>query len=139
MYVPYFFSWTIFNSSNLAYIFWSIFTSLIPTLFYFSVWELGIAGHELALLSTLSPIFLSVTPVLTWAKSRDGSTTLHILSLLGLAAFLLDKPVYRLGVVFLASAAIIIKQVINWAAADVEYQSICGSVYTHYPNPANAY
>ncbi|KAJ7931407.1 Frag1/DRAM/Sfk1 family-domain-containing protein [Mycena leptocephala] len=75
-----------------TYIFWSIFTSLIPTLFYFSVWELGIAGHELALLSTLSPIFLSVTPVLTWAKSRDGSTTLHILSLLGLAAFSLTSP-----------------------------------------------
>ncbi|KAJ6577178.1 Frag1/DRAM/Sfk1 family-domain-containing protein [Mycena capillaripes] len=112
------------SSVYLSYLFWSIFTSLIPTLFYFSVWELGIAGHELALLATLSPIFLSVTPLLSWAKSRDGSTTLHTLSLLGLAAFLLDKPAHRLGVVFLASAAVLIKQVTSWAAEDVEYQSI---------------
>ncbi|KAJ6494715.1 Frag1/DRAM/Sfk1 family-domain-containing protein [Mycena vitilis] len=112
------------SSVYLSYIFWSIFTSLIPTLFYFSVWELGIAGHELALLSTLSPIFLSFTPILSWAKSPDGSTTLHIISLIGLVAFLLDKPVYRLGLVFPASAATMIKQATNWAAADVEYQSI---------------
>ncbi|KAJ6544817.1 Frag1/DRAM/Sfk1 family-domain-containing protein [Mycena vulgaris] len=112
------------SSVYLSYIFWSIFTSLIPTLFYFSVWELGISGQELALLSTLSPIFLSVTPLLSWARSRDGSTTLHVFSLLGLAAFVLDKPVYRLGVVFLASTAVMIKEVTNWAAADVEYQSI---------------
>ncbi|KAJ7773105.1 Frag1/DRAM/Sfk1 family-domain-containing protein [Mycena metata] len=113
------------SSVYLSYIFWSIFTSLIPTLFYFSVWELGIAGQELALLSTLSPIFLSITPVLSWAKSRDGTTTLHVFSLLGLAAFILDRPVHRLGVVFLASTAVVMKEVTKWAAVDdVEYQSI---------------
>ncbi|KAJ7674200.1 Frag1/DRAM/Sfk1 family-domain-containing protein [Mycena rosella] len=112
------------SSVYLSYIFWSIFTSLIPTLFYFSVWELGISGHELALLTTLSPIFLSVTPFLSWARSRDGATLLHVLSLLGLAAFVLDKPAYRLGVVSFASAVVMIKEVTNWAAADVEYQSI---------------
>jgi hypothetical protein len=118
---------------NLAYIFWSIFTSLIPTLFYFSVWQLGIAGHELALLGTLSPILLSVTPLLSWAKSRAGTTALHTISLLGLTAFLLDKPAHRLGVVFLASAAAVIKQVSNWAASDVEYQSIRESSYILVP------
>ncbi|KAJ7127156.1 Frag1/DRAM/Sfk1 family-domain-containing protein [Mycena epipterygia] len=112
------------SSVYLSYIFWSIFTALIPTLFYFSVWELGISGHELALLSTLSPIFLSVSPLLSWARSRDGKTQLHVLSLLGLVAFILDKPVYRLGVVFFASAALMVREVTNWAAADVEYQSI---------------
>ncbi|KAJ7903628.1 Frag1/DRAM/Sfk1 family-domain-containing protein [Mycena olivaceomarginata] len=112
------------SSVYLSYIFWSIFTSLIPTLFYFSVWQLGIAGHELALLGTLSPILLSVTPLLSWAKSRAGTTTLHTISLLGLTAFLLDKPAHRLGVVFLASGTAVIKQVSNWAASDVEYQSI---------------
>ncbi|KAJ7475684.1 Frag1/DRAM/Sfk1 family-domain-containing protein [Mycena latifolia] len=112
------------SSVYLSYVFWSIFTSLIPTLFYFSVWELGISGHELALLSTLSPIFLSVTPLRSWASSRGGTTTLYGLSLLGLAAFVLDKPVHRLGVVFFASAVVMIKEVSNWSAADVEYQSL---------------
>ncbi|KAJ7178611.1 Frag1/DRAM/Sfk1 family-domain-containing protein [Mycena crocata] len=112
------------SSVYLSYVFWSIFTSLIPTLFYFSVWELGISGHELALLSTLSPFLFTVTPFLSWAKSRDGSTTLHLLSLLGLAAFVFDKPVYRLGLVFFANAVVVITQVTSWTAIDVEYQSI---------------
>ncbi|KAJ7104300.1 Frag1/DRAM/Sfk1 family-domain-containing protein [Mycena belliarum] len=107
-----------------TYIFWSIFTSLIPTLFYFSVWELGISGQEVALLSTLAPIFLSVSPLRSWAKSKGGDTTLHSLSLLGLAAFALDKPVHRLGVVSSATAIVMIKQVSSWTATDVEYQGI---------------
>ncbi|KAJ7158875.1 Frag1/DRAM/Sfk1 family-domain-containing protein [Mycena filopes] len=113
------------SSLYLSYIFWSVFTSLIPTLFYFSVWELGIAGQELALLSTLSPIFLSISPILSWARSRGGTTTLHSLSLLGLAAFVLDKPVHRLGVVFASSASVMVEAASKWAAVDnVEYQSI---------------
>ncbi|KAJ7219905.1 Frag1/DRAM/Sfk1 family-domain-containing protein [Mycena pura] len=109
------------SSVYLSYIFWSIFTSLIPTLFYFSVWELGISGHELALLSVLSPFFLSMAPVQSWAKSRDGATTLRALSLLGLAAFVLDKPVHRLAVVFFASATAMMAEAVNWAVADAEY------------------
>ncbi|KAJ7284841.1 Frag1/DRAM/Sfk1 family-domain-containing protein [Mycena rebaudengoi] len=90
------------SSLYLSYIFWSIFTSLIPTLFYFSVWELGISGHELALLSTLSPIFLCMTPLLSWARSRDGSTTLHSVSLL----------------------AAVVNQAVNWARPDIDFQSM---------------
>ncbi|KAK7033044.1 protein cwh43 [Favolaschia claudopus] len=112
------------SSIYLSYIFWSIFTSLIPTLFYFSIWELGIAGHELALLSTLSPIFLSFNPVLSWAKSRGGSTTLHIFSLLALGAFILDKPIHRLWLVFLGTCAVMCKQVATWATSDIDQQSI---------------
>ncbi|KAJ7650428.1 Frag1/DRAM/Sfk1 family-domain-containing protein [Roridomyces roridus] len=112
------------SSLYLAYIFWSIFTSLPVTLFYFSIWELGISGHELAILSTLSPILLSSGLFLSWARSRDGSTTLHAFSLLGLIAFVLDKPVHRLLLVFVASIAVVIKQVVDWSAIDVEYQSI---------------
>ncbi|KAJ7494594.1 Frag1/DRAM/Sfk1 family-domain-containing protein [Mycena galericulata] len=112
------------SSIYLSYIFWSIFTSLIPTLFYFSIWELGLTGQELALLSTLSPIFLSINPLLSWARSHEGSTTLYALSLLGLVAFVLDKPIHRLGLVFFASAVVTLKEVTNWAAVDVEYQSL---------------
>lgn len=111
-----------------AYIFWSVYTSLIPTLFYFSVWELGIAGHELALLSTLSPIFLSIPSVLDWARTRSGRTILHSLSFSGLAAYALKKPVHRLFVVTFASACLIIRQVVDWTGVDGDsagYQGIC--------------
>jgi|ERR1700691_6174754 hypothetical protein len=110
-----------------AYIFWSIFTSLVPTLFYFSVWELGIAGAELALLSTLSPILLAIPPFLSWVRTREGRTTMHTLSFLGLAAYALNRPVYRLLVVAFGTAVLIIQQVVDWTGEDgygVEYQGI---------------
>lgn len=109
-----------------AYIFWSIFTSLVPTLFYFSVWELSIAGAELALLSTLSPIVLSIPPLFSWARTRGGRTTLHLLSFSGLAAYALDRPVHRLLIVTFATAIVVVRQVVDWTGTDANdsgYQS----------------
>ncbi|KIK62372.1 hypothetical protein GYMLUDRAFT_41803 [Collybiopsis luxurians FD-317 M1] len=107
----------------LSYIFWSIFTSLIPTLFYFSVWELAIAGSELALFSTLSPIWLSIPLLLAWARTRGGQTTFHLLSFAGVAAYMLEKPLHRLLVVAPATSAAMIPRVITWMD-DPSYQSI---------------
>ncbi|KAK0193555.1 Frag1/DRAM/Sfk1 family-domain-containing protein [Armillaria mellea] len=110
-----------------AYVFWSIFTSLTPTLFYFSVWELGIAGHELTLLSVLSPFLLSVNPLLCWARTRPAQIFLHFLSLSGLMAYLLQKPLQRLFVVAFAASMAVLRQTAEWAASDeyaVGYQSI---------------
>ncbi|ESK82818.1 calcofluor white hypersensitive protein [Moniliophthora roreri MCA 2997] len=98
----------------LSYVFWSIFTSLIPTLFYFSVWELGIAGQELALLATLSPVFLGISSLRSWASTRRGSTILHLLSFSGLAAFVLQSPIHRLFVVTPAAAIAMIRQAVEW-------------------------
>ncbi|KAK0495256.1 Frag1/DRAM/Sfk1 family-domain-containing protein [Armillaria luteobubalina] len=111
----------------LSYIFWSIFTSLTPTLFYFSVWELGIAGHELALLSVLSPFLLSVDPLLRWARTRPAQIFLHFLSLSGLVAYLLQKPLQRLFVVAFATSMAVLRQTADWAASDeyaTGYQSM---------------
>jgi hypothetical protein len=110
-----------------AYIFWSIFTSLVPTLFYFSVWELGIAGHELALLTTLSPMLLMSPTILSWARSRKGKVALQALSFSGLAAYLLDKPIHRLLVVALATFCAVLRQSADWAAVDASeagYQAL---------------
>ncbi|KAL4268280.1 Calcofluor white hypersensitive protein [Pleurotus pulmonarius] len=111
----------------LSYIFWSLFTSLIPTLFYFSVWELGIAGQELALLATLSPAFLTVPSVLSWVRSRGGSSALQLLSLSGLAAYALNSPLHRFFVVTFANIIAVMGQVVIWAGLTdghgVGYQS----------------
>jgi hypothetical protein len=112
----------------IAYIFWSIFTALVPTLFYFSVWELAIGGAELALISTLSPILLGIPPFLFWARTREGRMTMHALSFLGLVAYALDRPVHRLLVVTLATTVLVMRQVVDWTGDDgygVEYQGIC--------------
>ncbi|KAJ3734145.1 hypothetical protein DFJ43DRAFT_1170983 [Lentinula guzmanii] len=109
--------------SPISYIFWSVFTSLIPTLFYFSVWELAIAGSELALFSTLSPIWLSIPPVLNWVRTRSGQATMHLLSFIGVGAYILQSPLHRLFLVAFATSAAMIPQVVTWAD-DPAYQSI---------------
>ncbi|OBZ72336.1 Protein cwh43 [Grifola frondosa] len=111
----------------LSFIFWSIFTSLTPTLFYFSVWELGIAGQELSLLSSLSPILLAITPFLEWCRSREGRTILHNLSFAGLYAYALTNPLHRLLVVSFANAVVSIGAAVDWFCVEekaIAYQGI---------------
>jgi len=106
-----------------AYIFWSIFTALTPTLFYFSIWELGIAGHELALLSTFSPLLLSISSLSFWAHTRGGLTMIQLFSFSGLAAYILHRPIHRLFAVAFSSAATVLSQAVRWRQ-DAYYQSI---------------
>ncbi|KAH8831369.1 Frag1/DRAM/Sfk1 family-domain-containing protein [Flagelloscypha sp. PMI_526] len=98
----------------LSFVFWSIFTSLVPTLFYFSVWELGIAGHELAVLSTLSPVLLGFRPFREWASSKEGLVSLQALSLVGLTAFLADSPSIRLLLVAPSASLATLAQGAKW-------------------------
>jgi len=90
----------------LSYVFWSILTALIPSLFYFSVWELGVAGQELTLLSLLSPIFLSFSPfflpvpnLATILSTRNGQVVAYLLQFSALLAFLSPSPLHRLIIV----------------------------------------
>ncbi|KAH9846239.1 Frag1/DRAM/Sfk1 family-domain-containing protein [Lenzites betulinus] len=111
----------------LSYIFWSVFTALVPTLFYFSVWELGFSGQELALLCYLSPAFLGIQPFWEWARSREGRGILHGFALVGLAAYILPSPVGRLLLVSFASMAAVIGAAVDWLGAeggDVPYQAL---------------
>ncbi|KAI5121231.1 hypothetical protein M0805_007238 [Coniferiporia weirii] len=110
----------------LAFIFWSLYTSLIPSLFYFSVWELGIAGTELALLAILSPGLLGLEVFRDWASSRSGRVTLHILSFLGLVAYKLPKPTQRLALVAFANVFLCMGVATDWSGlyGSTDYQSI---------------
>lgn len=115
------------KSPNAAYVFWSLLTALIPTLFYFSIWELGIAGQELALLTTLSPVFLSITSLRNALATKGGLLILHVFSFSGLLAFALDSPLHRFFVVSFAIAVIMIRQVLDWTGltgTSVTYQAM---------------
>ena len=119
-----------FHSALAAYVFWSTFTALIPSLFYFSVWELGIAGQELALLVTLSPILLGIPPFKEWAYSKEGRSILRGLSLVGLAAFVSKSPVVRLFLVTFANFAASLGAAVEWFGGnqeDVAYGSFGAS------------
>ncbi|KAI0784469.1 Frag1/DRAM/Sfk1 family-domain-containing protein [Abortiporus biennis] len=110
----------------LSYIQWSVFTSLTPTLFYFSVWELGLAGSELSLLSTLSPIVLNISPVVVDLMcSRVGRTVLYGLTSIGLAAYALPTPLQRLLAVAFANMACCIGFAVDWSGPvkSVGYQA----------------
>ncbi|PCH42647.1 hypothetical protein WOLCODRAFT_163942 [Wolfiporia cocos MD-104 SS10] len=108
----------------LSFVYWSILTSLTPTLFYFSVWELGIAGHELALLSVLSPALLAIPPFMEWCCTRAGRAILHVLSISGLAAYALGSPLHRLLAVTFAAAICNVGAAVDWTGDNSGYQSM---------------
>lgn len=116
------------NYLRIAFVFWSIYTSLLPSLFYFSVWKLGIAGAELALLTILSPGVLGISVFKSWAASRSGRTILHALSLIGLLAYKFTAPFERLLCVAFANVIVCIGCVVDWSGLSgqsPEYSALC--------------
>lgn len=112
------------DTTYLAYLFWSIITSLLTTLFYFSVWKLGISGAEASIFIFLSPALLAFAPLRRWANTRSGQITLRILSLAGLAAYKLNDPVARLYVVSGANLAVMVSRSADWVSCEGAYQGL---------------
>ena len=127
-----------------AFIFWTLLTSLIPTLFYFSVWELAISGQEIAVFSVLSPLLLSLKSpkhylfsskgqrqdtLLDYVTTRGGQVAMHLTSVVGLAAYAIPSPLGRLFAVSFATIIATLRQVVVWAGMvegenDVGYQAV---------------
>ena len=101
----------------------TLFTALIPTLFYFSIWELGIAGQELAFSAVLSPCLLGFSSFHDFSRSQRGQIILQSSSLVGLAAYALDKPLYRLVAVTPATALGMFAAAVKWIGDDSYYQA----------------
>ncbi|KAG1821921.1 Frag1/DRAM/Sfk1 family-domain-containing protein [Suillus subaureus] len=109
----------------LSYLFWSIFTSLITTLFYFSVWQLALSGSELSLLCLLSPALSGIRPLRTWALTRSGRVTLKAVAILtGLGSYILNSPMRRLFMVNFANVVLLIGQTVDWSAGKDGYQGL---------------
>jgi hypothetical protein len=77
-----------------GFVFWSLFTSLGLLIWYFPLWHMGISGYEVAVLGTASPLLLAI-PYLR-SLATQNLRALHFLSLVGLLAYLVRDPVYRL-------------------------------------------
>lgn len=77
-----------------GFVFWSMLTSLGLCVWYFPLWYMGISGYEVLVMVTISPYLLGIGP-LRRAVIRN-IRTVHLLSLVGLAAYLAKPPVARL-------------------------------------------
>ncbi|CAJ0827886.1 7763_t:CDS:10 [Entrophospora sp. SA101] len=78
----------------LAFIYWSMLTSLGLTIWYFPLWHMGISGYEAFLLVTTTPGLLGFTSIRSIVASNHG--VFHLLSLCGVASYLFTDPTQRL-------------------------------------------
>ena len=117
-----------------AYIFWSVFTSLTPTFFYFSVWKLAIAGPEASLLCTLSPALLGIPSVHRFLASTRGRIASHLISILGLAAYRFDDPLHRMWLVNISNIFACALAAVEWSGTDSFYRGIGQSTPSARPN-----
>jgi hypothetical protein len=86
----------------LAFVYWSIFTSLGVSIWYFPLWHMGISGFEAVLFVTISPFLLGILSVRNYVARH--SAYLHLASLIALAAYLIRDPTSRLMAVGLGLA-----------------------------------
>ncbi|CAI4215564.1 unnamed protein product [Parascedosporium putredinis] len=77
-----------------GYVFWSIVTSLGVTVWYFPLWHMGISGYEALIMTTTAPLLLAIKPLRP--ALLHNQRALHLASLAGIAAYLVETPEIRL-------------------------------------------
>ncbi|PNY28872.1 Protein cwh43 [Tolypocladium capitatum] len=76
-----------------GFIFWSMLTSLGLVVWYFPLWHMGISGYEAFVMASVSPALL-VGPLRSIIV--NNLRIIHLLSLAGVAAYLVVDPARRL-------------------------------------------
>ncbi|KAI1010751.1 hypothetical protein LB503_005245 [Fusarium chuoi] len=77
-----------------GYVFWTILTSLGLVVWYFPLWYMGISGYEVLVMTTISPFVLASRSARSLVV--NNLRAVHLLSLAGIAAYLVEEPSYRL-------------------------------------------
>ncbi|KAI0401891.1 Frag1/DRAM/Sfk1 family protein [Xylaria palmicola] len=93
-----------------GYVFWSMLTSMGILIWYFPLWHMGISGYEAFILSTISPLFLGIKSFR--ALVVRNLRFFHLLSVVGILAWKVTDPAYRLFVVGFAVSV----SCLSWAA-----------------------
>ncbi|CAG8528388.1 4662_t:CDS:10 [Funneliformis mosseae] len=106
----------------LAFMYWSMLTSLALTIWYFPLWYMGISGFESFLLVTIAPSLLGIGFIRKLINLNHG--VFHLLSLVGIAAYLFTDPVQRLIVV---STGVAIATV-TWTSMWIENRNSAGQL-----------
>ncbi|SMR63811.1 unnamed protein product [Zymoseptoria tritici ST99CH_3D1] len=84
----------------LGFVFWTILTALGVVVWYFPLWHMGISGYEVAVMSTISPFVLGIPAIRRFVSS--STPTILLSTVLGLIAYQIKKPEYRLFAVSFA-------------------------------------
>ncbi|SPC66018.1 related to CWH43 - putative sensor/transporter protein [Ustilago sp. UG-2017b] len=120
------------SDSYLAFCFWTALTALHPMIFYFSVYNLAIGGHEVLLVSQV--IGLGLTLAVPALRSRVRRQTAGgasivgpvssqakalgwLLSLVGQASWCIADPLVRLLPVAFSNALLAVLLALEWGAA----------------------
>ncbi|KAK7422059.1 Protein cwh43 [Neonectria punicea] len=85
-----------------GFVFWSILTSLGVVVWFFPLWYMGISGYEVLIMTTITPSLLAIGSVRSLVL--NNLRIVHLLSLVGIAAYLVEEPVIRLFAVGLGVA-----------------------------------
>ncbi|KAK4157789.1 Frag1/DRAM/Sfk1 family-domain-containing protein [Chaetomidium leptoderma] len=93
-----------------GFVFWSTLTSVGLVVWFFPLWHMGISGYEVTILSSVAPALLAIKPLRSLVVKNQR--LMHLLSLAGVAAYLVEEPVYRLFVVGFGVAM----SCLSWAA-----------------------
>ncbi|GMM31106.1 Cwh43 protein [Martiniozyma asiatica (nom. inval.)] len=86
-----------------SFIFWSVLTSLFVCVWYFPLWFMGISGYELVILSTFSPIILSISKVKKFFTSKPSISRL-LCCILGIGSYIIVDPITRLFLISFGNA-----------------------------------
>lgn len=92
----------IINTTN-SFIFWSVATSLLTTIWFFPLWNMGISGFELTILSFLFSFLLIIPPVKRFFASYPQISRL-LTTLFGVGSFKVEDPDTRLLLIAVGSA-----------------------------------
>ncbi|KXH30196.1 Frag1/DRAM/Sfk1 family protein [Colletotrichum salicis] len=94
-----------------GFIFWSMLTSLGVLVWYFPLWHMGISGYEAFVMSTILPAISGIRSVRSLVVNNQRA--IHLISLVGLLAYQVLDPAYRLFTVGFAVAT----SCLGWTAA----------------------
>ncbi|KIS68947.1 uncharacterized protein UMAG_10320 [Mycosarcoma maydis] len=123
---------SLISDCYLAFCFWTALTALHPMIFYFSVYNLAIGGHEALLISQVIGLGLTLAvPALRSCVRRqlaDGASTVGpissqakalgwLLSLVGQASWFVADPLVRLISVAFSNALLAVLLALEWGAA----------------------
>ncbi|KAI9886639.1 MAG: hypothetical protein M1823_001553 [Watsoniomyces obsoletus] len=95
-----------------GFVFWSLLTSLGLSVWYFPLWHMGLSGYEALVMCTVSPLLLG--PRVIRSLLVQNQRIVHLLSLVGLAAYLIPSPEYRLFAVSFGVSMSCLAWVTTW-------------------------
>ena len=93
-----------------GYIFWSVYQGLVPSIWFYSMFALGISGYELFALVLLSPFLVGIPGMLSVIQNRWGRVVCRLITIGSLAGFQAPTILTRLILVSIGNFFLLLDQ-----------------------------